>query len=257
VLKPDLGQRGSGVALARDEGQLRGYLERAPYDLLAQAYAPGHELGVFYYRYPGRRSGAILSVTDKRMPVVTGDGVRTLERLILDDPRAVALHDAYLRVQRAPLDSVPASGERVQLVELGTHCRGAVFLDGAKLVTPALTAAIDEISRRFDGFYFGRYDLRVNDLQALAHGEGFKIIELNGVTSEATHIYDPRYRVWEAWAVLFRQWRIAFEIGAANRAAGVRPVGWREVARLVSSYRATARHHSVGAVPAVEPVRRR
>ena len=48
----------------------------------------------------------------------------------------------------------------------------------------------------------------------------FKVIELNGVSSEATNIYDPRGTLWAAYRTLFRQWRLAFRIGAANRALG-------------------------------------
>ena len=48
----------------------------------------------------------------------------------------------------------------MQLVELGTRCRGAVFLDGSWVKTAALEAAIDRISKSYDGFYFGGYDIR-------------------------------------------------------------------------------------------------
>ena len=54
---------------------------------------------------------------------------------------------------------------------------------------------------------------------------GFRILELNGVTSEATHIYDPSLGVFNAWRVTARQWRYAFEIGAQMRARGARPPG--------------------------------
>jgi hypothetical protein len=45
---------------------------------------------------------------------------------------------------------------------------------------------------------------------------GFTVLELNNVTSEATHIYDPGIGLFEAYRVLFEQWRLAFEIGAEN-----------------------------------------
>ena len=54
----------------------------------------------------------------------------------------------------------------------------------------------------------------------LREGHGFQIIELNGVTSEAGHIYDPANSVGFAWKTLMEQWTLAFEIGAANAAAG-------------------------------------
>ena len=57
-----------------------------------------------------------------------------------------------------------------------------------------------------------------------------------GVTAEATHIYDPRYRVWQAYRVLFEQWRAAFAIGAANRQRGARVYGWRELMTMTQQF---------------------
>jgi hypothetical protein len=76
----------------------------------------------------------------------------------------------------------------VQLVELGTHCRGAMFLDGGWVKTEALEVAIDRLSKRYDGFYFGRYDIRTPCVEDFRQGRNFKVLELNGVTSEATHL---------------------------------------------------------------------
>ena len=90
----------------------------------------------------------------------------------------------------------PPQGESIALAELGTHCRGALFLDGEWVRSQALEARFDTIARGFDGFYFGRFDVRLESsadgaIEAFQAGHGFKILELNGVTSEATHIYHP------------------------------------------------------------------
>ena len=129
------------------------------------------------------------------------------------------------------LDPVLAAGETVQLVELGTHCRGAIFLDGSVAITPALTETIERISSAFSGFYFGRYDIRTPSVEDLMAGRNLKIVELNGVSSEATHIYDPKADVFQAYRVLFEQWRIAFEIGSENRALGTKPATVGEFAQ--------------------------
>ncbi|HXV74755.1 MAG TPA: hypothetical protein VD788_00425, partial [Candidatus Polarisedimenticolaceae bacterium] len=242
VLKPDAGQRGSGVAVVRDEQALASYLAAADFDVLVQEYVPGHELGVFYYRYPGEPHGRIFSITDKRMPYVTGNGRDTLERLILLDGRAVCMAEHYLAARADQLFCVPAEGERVRLVELGTHCRGAVFLDGRRFITPDLEREIERISRTFDGFFFGRYDLR-GDLGEIERGRGFKVIELNGVTSEATHIYDPARSLFGAYAILFRQWSIAFEIGRRNHDSGVPVASLRLLIDSIKRYRRLSRSH--------------
>ncbi len=220
VLKPDVGQRGEGVQVIRSEAELRQYFQGCASDVIAQEYIGGAEFGVFYYRYPNKADGRIFSITEKQFPVVVGDGERTLEELILADERAICLAQFYLDKQGERALAVLQKDERVQLVELGSHCRGAIFLDGVRFKTAALENAIDRISKGYDGFYFGRFDIRVPDLAAFARGEDFKIIELNGVTSEATHIYDPNNSLLAAYRVLFTQWRIAFEIGAQNLARG-------------------------------------
>ncbi len=103
--------------------------------------------------------------------------------------------------------------------------------------------AIDEISRRFDGFYFGRFDIRTPCVADFKAGKNFKVIELNGVTSEATHIYDPRNSVFAAYKVLFEQWRIAFEIGAQNLKRGVTPTRIRALVKLLLDYKHRAEYH--------------
>jgi hypothetical protein len=112
-----------------------------------------------------------------------------------------------------------------------------VFLDGGWVKTEALEAAIDSISKSYDGFYFGRYDIRTPCVQDFQQGRNFKVIELNGVTSEATHIYDPKNSLWEAYRVMFAQWDIAFEIGAQNRLRSGNPTPLRALAGLILEFK--------------------
>ncbi|HEX4823880.1 MAG TPA: alpha/beta fold hydrolase [Candidatus Polarisedimenticolaceae bacterium] len=242
VLKPDAGQRGSGVVIAKSWDEVDAYLRTAPYDVIAQQYAPGVEFGVFYVRRPSEDRGRIFAITEKELPAVTGDGARTLEELILTDRRTLPMAPTYLDKQHEHLHDVVPSGERVQLVELGTHCRGAFFRDGMRHATPELEAAIDRVSRTFDGFCFGRYDVRSPSVEAFRRGE-LKVIELNGVTSEATSVYDAAKGPFDAYAILFRQWRLAYEIGAENRARGAPTTGLLQLVRMIGRYRAAAARH--------------
>ena len=95
--------------------------------------------------------------------------------------------DLYLASRPDASDFIPQKNEQVPLAELGTHCLGAVFLDGGWVNGPRLAEAMDRISGKYQGFWFGRYDIRVEDPADLTHGKRFKVIELNGVTSEATN----------------------------------------------------------------------
>ena len=242
VLKPDRGQRGSGVTIIRSLPALMERLASVTSDQILQKYAPGLEFGVFYYRHPRQARGRIFSLTEKRFPHVVGDGRRTLEELILADDRALCMERLHCAVHRGHLHEVPVPGERVPLVEIGSHCRGSLFLDAAHLVTPALEAAFDEIARRFEGFHFGRFDVRTPSIEEFRRGGGITIVELNGVTSEPTHIYDPANGLFSAWRTLCAQWRFAFAIGAANVRRGATPTPlWLLLSMAAAPTRASAR----------------
>jgi hypothetical protein len=88
---------------------------------------------------------------------------------------------------------------------------------------------MDEIANAFPGFHFGRFDLRVPNEQALREGRELRILELNGLTAEVAHIYDPGNSLFSAWRDIMQQWRLAFAIAAANRRAGARPSSWGEI----------------------------
>jgi len=246
VLKPDAGQRGSGVLITDDDDEALRYLRESKVDLVAQEYAGGIEFGVFWARRPDAEVGEIISITEKRLAEVVGDGEHTLEHLILADDRAVCLADYYLHKNHARLSEVPAAGERVVLGDLGTHARGAIFLDACELATPELTERIGAVSACFEGFYFGRYDLKAPSREALARGEGLRVIEVNGVTSESTHVYDPRHSFGYGLGVLLRQWSLAFEIGAVNAARGVRTPSLFGLLREWLRYRRGQSEHQGG-----------
>lgn len=243
VLKPDAGQRGSGVAMLDDPAAVRTRARELDHDAILQECVDGEEFGVFYVREPGAASGRVFGVTTKVLPTVTGDGRRTAEELVLDDPRACAMHAAYMAELGERAEQVPAAGEVVRLVEVGTHARGAIFLDGEELMTPELDAAVERIAARYEGFHFGRFDVRAPSAAHLARGEGLAIIELNGVTSEATHIYDPKHSILTAYRILFRQWEIAYSIGAANAAAGAPTTSLLGILRAWFAYRRAQRSH--------------
>jgi len=233
VIKPNVGQRGRGVTVVRNVQQAFEMMAMAPEDVLVQGYAAGEEFGVFAYRYPGQREVSILSITHKCFPAVTGDGVSKLATLIMADARARLISGLLWQRLGTRLQDVPASGEQVALVEIGAHCRGALFLDASDLVTPALIEAITRLFDAVPGYCFGRIDLRCPSQAHLRQGQGIQALELNGVTAEAAHIYHPGTPLLTGWRSMIRQWRIAFEIGEANLHEGAKPTSITELRRLI------------------------
>ena len=220
ILKPDVGQRGFGVRIIRDDFDLMEYLLLADFEMIIQNLSRlPHEAGVFYIRNPNDTEGQIYSITDKRFPTVSGDGKSKLGDLILNDKRARIIASTYFSRHRDDLDKVPPAGQIVPLTECGNHCQGTIFINGTSLNSTDLQKAIDRISRQLPNFYFGRLDIRYKDADSLKKGHSFEIIEINGAGAEATHIWDAKTTLREAYRDLFEQWRRLFEVGSAVKRA--------------------------------------
>jgi membrane protein DedA with SNARE-associated domain len=242
ILKPDASQRGAGVKRVWDFVEVEKYLLAQPAAVLAQPYHPGPcEAGIFYYRLPGEAAGCIFSLTDKHFPVVTGDGRSTLAQLVWAHRRYRMQADVFLARHAAEAGRILAAGETFPLALAGNHCQGTMFRDGAHLVTPELERTVDAIARGFDGFFVGRFDVRYADVDAFRAGRDLAIVELNGVTSESTNIYDPDNTLWGAYRTLFRQWELLYRIGELNRRRGHRPVALGMLVRDVVRYYRTRR----------------
>ncbi len=238
ILKPDAGQRGAGVKRVADRVEAEKYLQKVTGPVLAQPYHPGpFEAGVFYYRLPGEEKGHVLAITDKVFPVVVGDGRSTLAELVWAHPRYRLQAETFLARHEAVAGRVLERGERLALGLAGNHCQGALFRDGEHLRTPELERAVDEMARAVPGFFVGRFDVRYSDLDAFRAGRDLAVVELNGVTGEPTNLYYPSWSPWSAYRLLFRQWSLLFRIGAANRAAGARPLTLGQVLGLVRDFR--------------------
>lgn len=250
VAKPDVGQRGAGVQRLDGPDELRTYIRAFPPGerFLLQELAGGGvlepqepgfstEAGVMWWRRPGSAQGEIPSITLKVFPVLKGNGRSRLKALIDADPRARRLADIYGARHREQLERVPDEGELIPLVFSGNHCQGTIFKDGTSLLRPKLAARIEEIASAIPGFDFGRFDIRFDVLEDFLRGENFKIIEINGASAEATHIWDAEMTLIEAYRVLFEQFRVLFEIGDARRQQGYAPVGLRALLAETLRYR--------------------
>lgn len=249
VVKPDLGCRGAGVRLIERAEQLGDYLADFPNGaryLLQERSRYQAEAGVFYVRYPGESQGKIISITLKYTPWVVGDGKQTLRELILADERAGQLSHIYLPRHPEHLDRVLEEGEVFRLAFAGSHSRGSIFRNGNGYITDQLTQRLDQIFNDFPTFHYGRLDIKFRDIEALMKGEDFQILEINGASSEATHIWDSRTRFRDAITTLMSQYRILFEIGHKQRMAGHASPSlmslyraWREEKRWVQDYPST------------------
>lgn len=228
ILKPDIGERGYFVIKVNSLDDVRTYLEGMKFDFLIQEMVNlPLEFGVFYKRLPNNENGNVISLVMKEMLSVVGDGHSTLKELILHNDRAkLQWHILKNKFSSRLADVIPA-GEKIEVVSIGNHCLGTKFLNGNHLITPRLSKTFDDISKKVDGFFFGRYDLRCSSIEALYEGD-IKVLELNGCGAEPAHIYDPDFPLLKAVNTLILHWRSIFEIARQNEGKGIRHLPFKQ-----------------------------
>ena len=233
IAKPDLGFRGLLVRKVDDEAALQAYLTQFPIDFVLQEFLDfPEEIGVLYYRLPGAEMGRVSSLTTKEFLSVTGDGNASVEALILQKDRAHLQLERIRTQQPELLQQVPVAGEEIPLGIVGNHAKGTRFINSTARADEAITQTIDAIARQIDGFYYGRFDLKCASFDSLRTGEGIRIIEVNGVCSEPTHIYDPqRGTYFSALRDIAHHWSLIYRIARANHRNGAPYMEVRKLAR--------------------------
>lgn len=232
VVKPDVGERGTNVEKVTNRAELAARMQAIAGPFIVQEFVDEPlEFGILYARFPGEKKGRVTSVTRKGFLTVTGDGRSTIEELMEKSTRARFQLDSLRQRLGDGIRDVPPVGETRLLEPIGNHCRGTMFLDDNHLISPQLNAVFDRIAAPIDGFHFGRFDLKVRSVEELLAGRTIRILELNGASSEPGHIYDPRHSLREAYRDLARHWDILAEICLRQKARGVRPVPFSQLAK--------------------------
>jgi hypothetical protein len=234
IIKPDVGERGKDVEIIHNEAELISYISGKTSNLIIQEYIKGGlEFGILYHRLPGKDQGEITSVVQKQFLVAKGDGVSPLGTLIRKEMRAKGRLDYLLKKFEKDLGSVIPKGEKMPLEPIGNHCRGTTFFDATNLINDQLNEVFNEISLQINGFFYGRFDLKVPSLEDLYAGKNIKILELNGVSSEVAHVYDPDYRLMQAYRDIARHMKYIYLIAKKNHEQGAKHDSlWRFLADL-------------------------
>ena len=229
IVKPDVGGRGRGVMRVGDAAALMQVIASAKEDLLVQQLAKGEcEFGLMFARDPRSGRTQLLSITGKRFLQVTGNGRDPIPALLARDHRGARQLDRLRSEGALGSDRILEAGEVFRVEPIGNHCRGTTFLDAGHLRTADLERAVDKLIAASAGVYYGRMDVRAESEEALRMG-GFEVIELNGVSSEPGHIYDPGYSIWRCWRELIRHVVHMARISRELWEMGVQPVPLRSV----------------------------
>ncbi len=217
IIKPDVGFRGLLVKKIENENELIQYLEKYPVNFIIQEFLTEEfECGIFYYRIPNENQGKVTSITLKEFLSIKGDGKSTIKELVLTDPRAFLYYDYIKNDPLISWNNIPGKDEKLKLSSIGNHSKGTQFINGNHLITEKLEKSINRLNHQVKGWYYGRLDVKYSSLEELYNGK-FKVLELNGILAEPTHIYDARKTsYWGALKTIRKHWKQLYKIARYN-----------------------------------------
>ena len=221
IIKPDIGFRGLLVKKINSENELHSYLQKHQnLNLIIQEFIDfENECGIFYHRIPSEEKGKITSITLKKYLSAIGDGKSTLLQLIQKDERAKKYLDLIIELKQHDLNTVLKTNEETVLNVIGNHSKGTQFINGNHLINAELEDAIDRFMQQVPNWYYGRLDLKYNTWEELLQLKNLKVIELNGIISEPTHIYDATSMTyWKALKEIRKHWKLIYKIATENHA---------------------------------------
>jgi hypothetical protein len=221
IVKPDVGMKGILFRKIDNEEQLKRYHQRIPVEYIVQQLIEMPvEVSVFYYRYPNEQKGTISGFIQKELLEVVGDGTSTLWQLILQHPRAKQRLPEMKRRHEHRLHRVLSANQHFYLSYAGNHNRGARFINLFHLVDDEMLKLFDELSHYSGKFYYGRYDIKCQSVEALKAGKGYSILEFNGAGAEPNHIYDAGIGLAAAYKEILLHWKVLYQISKYNHQNG-------------------------------------
>ncbi len=222
IVKPDNGTRSTEVEKVNDLNQLNKYILDSKFtDILIQDFIDFDiEIGVLYYRIPDSKTEKITSLIEKNKIEVRGDGKNTLKQLIQKNIRLVNRINIYKKRFSKRWNEVIPLNEKIHIEAITNHNRGCKFIDRSDLISEKLLEIVSKWASKMPEFYYGRFDVKIKSWDDLFLNKNYKILEVNGVNSEPTHIYDKKHSLLKAYRDTFYHMKLVYKIGEMNKKRG-------------------------------------
>ncbi len=223
IVKPEVGGQGILFRKINNEIQLKNYHEQMSFDYFVQEFIDYPlEVSLFYYRYPDEPKGEITGFLQKIPMQVTGDGIHTLEELIMMNAKSGKRIEEIRQKHEENFKKILQPNEKYMLSYAANHNRGACFIDLKNEIDERLLKIPDAISNSINDFFYGRYDIMCHSVEELKQGKNFVILEYNGCGAEPNHFYDTGYSLMGAWKEILKHWKILYRISRHNYKHGIK-----------------------------------
>jgi len=229
ILKPDVGLVGKGILKLHDDSEARARISQLSGSYLVQQFTPKDcEWGIFYCRSKG--TAEISGINRKHFPAIVGNGCDSIQVLAENHERFTAHWQTFL--QYHDTSRIPDEGETLTLSFIGSHTMGCKFTDDIEILTDDLQRAVFALFENQPGYNFGRIDVKAASEAALQRGE-FVVIEVNGISSLPTHMFDPTYNVIDAYRIFFEHGKRLAAIADEHREQEMSLLPHRDILKKV------------------------
>ncbi|MFT6386805.1 MAG: hypothetical protein ACJAUP_000173 [Cellvibrionaceae bacterium] len=231
ILKSDVGCVGKGICKISNDNELKQKLPLLLGDYILQKFTPyQQEYGVFFIRQQGQAK--ISGMNKKHFPSVTGNGEDNILSLATQHQRYT--HHWHSFLQSIDTKRIPLKGEEVRLSFIGSHTLGCKFTDDTHRVSPELEGAIFDFFESQQGFNFGRFDVKAESEEALLAGQ-FVVIEVNGIASLPTNMFDPALSLREAYRIFLYHGKLLVKIAKEHQNKEMNLLPYRKIIEKVKA----------------------
>ncbi|OYU94319.1 MAG: hypothetical protein CFE21_16235 [Bacteroidetes bacterium B1(2017)] len=221
IAKPLNDQRGKDVSIISRETELLQYFQKIGKDFVIQEFINYPiELAILYSRLPNEPKGVVSSITFKEFLTVCGNGKDDIETILRKNPRAEMIWVDLQKNTKTDWKKILIKDETQVIEKIGNHCRGTIFRNATEIDKAKTAEVMDKILKEFEGFNYGRFDLKVKSIADLYEGTNIKVLELNGVNADAAHIFDPNYNLLKAYKDVAWHWKRLSDIAQYNSNLG-------------------------------------
>ncbi len=234
ILKSDVGCVGKGICKLNNLQDIEAKIPLLLGDFILQKFTPfEHEYGIFFTRYRGQNK--ISGINKKHFPSVIGNGRDTISILARRHERYTHHWHAFL--QSIDTSKIPKEGEEVRLSFIGSHTLGCKFTDDTHLVTPALERAVFDFFDDQPGYNFGRFDVKAESEEAFLAGD-FVVIEVNGIASLPTNMFDPKFTLLEAYKIFLQHGKVLVAIAKEHQEKSMPLLSYKKIIQEVKDNQA-------------------
>lgn len=186
------------------------------WEYLIQEFIDWEEYSIYYIKNPNDKKWKILWITKKEYPSISWDGKTNLWDLIKKHPRYKNYYKLFESDYGVDMSQIIENWKIKNISYIWNHSKWCLFLDYSHKISKELIDIFDSLFEDHININLHRADIKTDSRENILLWN-FTIIEVNcGVFAEPTYIYDPDYKLVNAYKHFYMIWDHAYKISKYN-----------------------------------------